>query len=61
MICDSEFAEECGTCLVKCTEPCILMKFIIRHMLWTCNSYTDPTVCENFKDILYQSVIGDFA
>ena len=61
LICTSDFAVECGTCTVECTEACVLMKFIIRQMLWTCKNFTKPIMCIHFKNLLYENFIGDFA
>lgn len=58
MICSNN--EPNTTCGVECTEACNAMKFIIRQMLWSCELWTHPKKCEEYKNLIYENTIGDF-
>lgn len=58
LICDE--AEGCKNICASGQEPCAAMKFLIRHMLWTCKDWIPPKMCIDFKNTLYGLVISDF-
>ena len=57
-ICDED--DGCSNICVPAGEACTAMKFLIRHLLWTCKNWSTPETCIQFKNMLVEHVISDF-